>query len=72
MEMVAQLHIRYEGRSLDFDLNQLDLGPQSTDNQVREAVANFMEVPHAKLRTFAVDRNQETGAITVRPEAVFG
>ena len=67
----AQLHIRFEGRSIDIDIDQLDIGPESTDNQVREAVAAYMEVPLQKLQRFAVDRHA-TGNITVRPEAVFG
>ena len=67
-----QLHIRFEGRSIDVPLNELDVGVLSNDNQIREAVAANMGVPVAKLRAFAIDRNQATGEMTLRPEAVFG
>lgn len=67
-----QLHIRFEGRSIDVPLNELDVGVLSTDEQVRAAVAENMGVPVAKLRAFAIDRNQATGEMTLRPEAVFG
>lgn len=65
-----QIHIRYEGRSWDIPLNDLDVGVLSTDEQVRTAVATHLNVPLAKLRGFAVD--EATGELTLRPEAVFG
>lgn len=68
----AQLHIRFNGRSIDVDLSDLDVGVLSTDNQIREAVATYLETPAQKLQAFAIDRNQETGHMTLRPEAVFG
>jgi len=66
------IHVRYEGQSWDFPLNELDVGDQSTDQQVREAVALRLNAPAAKLRNFAIDRNRATGEMTLRPEAVFG
>ena len=74
--MVAQtnesiLHIRFDGRSLDIPVGDLDVGPASTDAQVKRNLANYLDVPEAKLRSFVVDRH-ETGNLTVRPEAVFG
>lgn len=72
MSETRQLHIRYEGRSMDLSLDQLDIGDISTDGQVKEAVANFLNVPVTKFNAFAVDRNQENGSLTLRPEAVFG
>jgi hypothetical protein len=67
-----QIHIRFEGRSFDIDQNELDIGTLSTDAQVRQAVANHLGVPQVKLQAFAIDRNRETGSLTLRPEAVFG
>lgn len=67
-----QLHIRFDGRSIDLDLNELDLGPQSGDEQVRTSVARYLQVPVQKIQTFRVDRNEATGDIGLRPEAVFG
>jgi hypothetical protein len=42
----------------------------STDNQIREAIANHLGVPLVKLQTFSVDRTE--GNVNLRPEAVFG
>jgi hypothetical protein len=67
-----QLHIRFDGRSFDVDLNDLDVGVLSPDNDIRQAVATHLGVPLNKLQAFAVDRNQATGQLTLRPEAVFG
>ncbi len=69
---VPQIHIRFDGRSFDISLNEIDVGVGSTDAQVREAVAQHLGVPRVKLETFAIDRNRETGHMTLRPEAVFG
>lgn len=65
------LHLRYEGRSRDIALDLLDVGSASTDEQVRNAVARFLEVQPATLRGYVVERH-ENGNITLRPEAVFG
>ena len=67
----AVLHVRFDGRSRDIPLGDLDLGPLAGDAAVKQAVARFLQVPEAKLRDYVVDRH-ETGNLTVRPEAVFG
>lgn len=67
-----QLHIRYDGRSIDVPLNELDVGDASTDEQVRTAVADHLGVPVGKLRAFTIDRTAGTGEMTMRPEAIFG
>jgi hypothetical protein len=67
----ATIHIRYSGRSIDLDLNQLDIGPLSNDGQIREAVASHLGVPSVKLQQFEIDRNTVTGDLTLRPAAVF-
>jgi hypothetical protein len=75
--MVAQvnesplLHIRFEGRSFDIPLSDLDVGAMSSDMDVKRALAGYLNVPEAKFRDYVVDRH-ETGNLTVRPEAVFG
>jgi hypothetical protein len=71
-QVAPQIHIRFDGRSFDISLNDLDVGVLSTDNDIRTAVAGHLGVPRVKLETFAIDRNQETGHLTLRPEAVFG
>jgi hypothetical protein len=68
---VAVVHVRFDGRSLDIPLPDLDIGPGSGDADIKRALARHLEVPEAKLRDYVVDRH-ETGNLTVRPEAVFG
>jgi hypothetical protein len=57
---------------LDITSDQLDVGMLSTDEQIRTAVAQHFDVPRTKLNNYAIDRNDETGDITLRPQAVFG
>ena len=68
---VAVIHIRFEGRSLDIPQSDLDVGPESSDNEVKRALARHLEVSADRLRDYVIDRH-ETGNLTVRPEAVFG
>lgn len=68
----SQVHIMYNGESHDVNMDVLDIGDLSTDAQVREAVARHFDVPLEKLRNFTIDRNEETGDMTLRPNAVFG
>jgi hypothetical protein len=67
----ALLHIRFEGRSADIPLGDLDVGAASSDAQIKLAVANYLDVPVEKFRHYVVDRH-DTGNFTIRPEAVFG
>ena len=65
------LHIRFDGRSFDIPLSDLDVGTLSSDVDVKRALAGYLSIPDTKLRDYTVDRH-ETGNLTVRPEAVFG
>jgi hypothetical protein len=65
------LHIRFDGRSFDIPLSDLDVGTMSSDAEVKRALSGYLNVPEAKLRDYVVDRH-DTGNLTVRPEAVFG
>lgn len=65
------LHVRFDGRSLDVPLHELDVGTRSADGEIKRAVARHLDVPGEQLRDYVVDRH-ETGNLTVRPEAVFG
>jgi hypothetical protein len=65
------LHIRYDGRSLDVPLRDLDVCPVSRDEEIKRAIAAYLDVPVEKFRHYVVDRH-ETGNLTIRPEAVFG
>jgi hypothetical protein len=65
------IHVRFEGRSFDLPLAELDLGEASSDADIKRAVARSLDISEAKLCDYVVDRH-ETGNLTVRPEAVFG
>ncbi len=65
------VHVRFEGRSWDFEGSQLNISLASTDAEVRQAVARALEVPVAKLAVYVVER-YANGNITLRPQAVFG
>jgi hypothetical protein len=67
----AVLHVRFDGRSLDVPLGDLDVGASSGDREIKRALARHLEVAEGALRDYTVDRH-ETGNLTVRPEAVFG
>lgn len=68
---VRVLHIRFEGRSFDIPLADLDVGTLSNDHDIKNALASYLGVPARKLRDYVVDRH-DTGNLTVRPHAVFG
>ena len=65
------LHVRFEGRSFDVPLADLDVGTASSDREVKQRLAGYLDVREATLRHYVIDRH-ETGNLTVRPEAVFG
>ena len=65
------LHIRFEGRSYDLPLADLDLGALSSDSDVRKALVTYLNVPDQALKYYVVERHAN-GNMTVRPEAVFG
>jgi hypothetical protein len=67
----SQLHVRYDGRSWDLLLTDLDLGPYSSDEDVRQALARHLNVPVANFRLYVIERHAN-GNMTVRPEAIFG
>jgi len=67
----AVLHVRFDGRSLDIPLNDLDIGTASEDREIKRALARRLQVAERALHDYNVDRH-ETGNLTVRPEAVFG
>lgn len=68
---VKVVHIRFEGRSIDVPQGDLDVGSASSDNEIKRALARYLDTPEAKLRDYVIDRH-DTGNMTVRPEAVFG
>jgi hypothetical protein len=67
----ALIHVRFEGVSRDIPVAQLDLGEFSSDAEIKQSLAAYLEVPGGKFRDYVIDRH-ETGNLTVRPAAVFG
>ena len=65
------VHVRFEGQSWDIAFSVLDLGDFSSDQDVRQALANYLQVPLNKFASYIVQRHAN-GNITLRPEAVFG
>ena len=65
------IHVRFEGRSWELTFQLLDVGDLSSDQEVRQALAGYLDVPLRKLARYVVERHAN-GNITVRPEAVFG
>ncbi len=75
MEILPQggqwLHVRFEGRSYDLLLADLDIGNLSPDRDIRQALAGYFNVPARRLQAYVIERH-DNGNMTVRPEAIFG
>ncbi len=71
VKRTPRLHVRFEGRSWDLPLADLDLSPLSADDEVRTALAGYLQTPVARLALYVIERHP-SGNLTVRPEAVFG
>ena len=69
---IPTLHIRFESRSIDVPLQDIDLGNLSSDQEIKIAAARHLSQPVSKFAAYAVDKNTETGDITLRPQAIFG
>jgi hypothetical protein len=65
------VHVRFEGRSYDFNAEHLGLTERMSDAEIKQVVARHLEVPQARLVDYVVDR-RPGGAVIVRPEAVYG
>ena len=53
------------------NLDQLDLGIGSSDEQIKHSLAQHLQVQFSRLADYVVDRHAN-GNLTLRPEAVFG
>jgi hypothetical protein len=69
--MEQMLHVRFEGKSFDISLAELDIGSGSSDRQVKTVLAAYLDVAESRFRNYVVEHH-ENGNMTVRPEAVFG
>lgn len=71
LKQASTLHVRFEGRSFDVPLSDLDIGLDSEDRTVKNRLAEYLNVRENQFSQYAVDRH-DTGNLTVRPQAVFG
>lgn len=64
------VHVRYNGRSDELQLAALDLPGNANDAQIKQAVANYLDLALHALDHYVVVRT--SSAIIVRPEAIYG
>ncbi|GHO85954.1 hypothetical protein [Dictyobacter formicarum] len=64
------VHIRVEGRSEEVQLAQLGVANMADDLQLKEAVVRYLDLPAHALASHVIVRT--TGAIIIRPEALYG
>lgn len=67
-----RVHIRYDGRSLDRSASSLGIVGSMSDVEIRQKIAQDLDVSLAALSNYVVDRNAESASITIRPDAVYG
>ena len=65
------MHVRFQGSSRDIALDILEVEPGTADEQIKRAVAAFLDVEISKLDSMVIERH-ENGNMTMRPPAVFG
>ena len=65
------IHVRFEGRSYDLEIEAMPPGAAATDNSLKEIVAGRLDVAVSRLDSYVIDR-RPNGDIVVRPEAVYG
>lgn len=68
---MSMVHLRVNGKSEDLPLEGLGLGRYVSPNEVKTAVARYMEMPPGNLKDYVVELHP-SGNVTVRPQAVFG
>ncbi len=68
--MSRTVHIRVEGETREISLDDMNLTENSSTDDVRQAVATYLDKPVSFLSAFQVERT--SGGWTIRPNAVFG
>ena len=64
------LHLRFQGRSIELPLADLDLTLDADDAQILRSLSAYLGRPSGALDGLVVVRHQH--AIVVRPEAIYG
>ena len=65
------VHVRFEGRSLDYNEAVIGINASMSDAEIKSRVAMHLDVARTKLDFYVVDRSP-SGDLIVRPEAVYG
>ena len=65
------MHVRFKGSSRDIALDILEVEGGTSDEQIKRAVAAFLDVALDDLSALVIERH-ENGNMTMRPPAVFG
>jgi hypothetical protein len=65
------IHVRHDGISNDISLNDLELGADTPDIEVKNITANWLDLEEDAFEKYVIERH-ENGDMTLRPEAVFG
>lgn len=65
------VHVRFEGRSMDLLEHELLIYAGMSDDEIKRLIARHLGVPAFRFKQYIVDRPQ-SGALIVRPEAVYG
>jgi len=68
----SAIHIMFGGQSYDWSFEQLDLSYDASNADIANAIASELGVPSHKITNMVFERNNQTGDITIRPQAVFG
>lgn len=70
MTTTTTLYVRFNGRSEELDLQRLGLRPDSSDTEVRTALARHYDCNIKELDGYVIVH--EPQAIIVRPVAIYG
>lgn len=69
--MSSQVHVRFEGRSLDFQQSDIGVGPELDEATIKMKVAQQLDIGIARLDDYVVDIRPD-GEITIHPQAQYG
>ena len=64
------VHVRFADAEFDISMPGLELGENSSDHEVKQALAGYLDVPSYRLDGYVIDRH-ENGNLTLRLEAVL-
>ncbi len=70
MTKATVVHVRANGRSDELTLVELGIQASASDQDLKHAVARYLDRPEGAFNAFEVVRTRE--AIIIRPEAIYG